>query len=116
MRLAVKTTPKHNPTDPTADDMVELAGGIAWPPVDGAFALGMGVTDGDGVAPRGLIGDGAPALPLGVAASTSIRTFMPASQCPGTPHMKYLLPTAVSGTMSLPVWKDAMGLEAEHAS
>jgi hypothetical protein len=68
----------------------------------------------DGAAPRGLTG--APVLPLGVASSTSIRTFMPPSQWPGTPQMKYLLPAAVSGTISLPVWKEAMGLEAEQAS
>ena len=59
----MKTTPKHSPTDPTAADMAELEGGIAWPPVDGFFALGMGATDG--AAPRGLTGDGAPVLPLG---------------------------------------------------
>ena len=66
MRPAVKTTPKHRPTDPTAADtadMAELDGGIVWPPVDGVFALGMGATDG--ADPRGLTGDGAPVLPLG---------------------------------------------------
>ena len=114
MRPAVKTTPKHSPTDPTATYMAELDGGIAWPLVEGVFVLGMGGTDGADAG--GLIGEGASVLPLGVASSTLIRTFMPASQCPGTLHMKYLLPTTLSRTMSLPVWKEAMGLEAEHES
>ena len=114
MRLATtadKTSPTRDPSTPA--DAGELTGGIA---AVGAPAALMGGSAARGAAPVATGGDGAAAAP-GAPAWTLTASFMPLSQCPGTPQMKYrVTPPAGSGTTSSPVLKALRGLALEQAS